>query len=100
MPYAPARPCADQPCPELVIRGSRCPRHDRQHRPNANQRGYTYRWQQLVARAIDAQPWCSACGATEDLTGDHIHPRSKGGQATIENVRVLCRSCNSRKGNR
>lgn len=43
---------------------------------------------------------CLQCGATEDLTLDHIHPWSKGGPDTYENLRVLCRSCNSSKGAR
>ena len=55
----------------------------------------------LSAAAIQAQPWCSACGATTDLTADHLDPLSKGGVAvTLADVRVLCRSCNSRRGNR
>lgn len=41
---------------------------------------------------------CVRCGATQDLTLDHIHPWSKGGPDTFENLRVLCRSCNSSKG--
>ena len=43
---------------------------------------------------------CQKCGATENLTLDHIHPWSKGGPDTVENLRVLCRPCNSRKGDR
>lgn len=43
---------------------------------------------------------CVKCGATADLTLDHIHPWSVGGPDTEDNLRVLCRSCNSRKGDR
>jgi 5-methylcytosine-specific restriction endonuclease McrA len=43
---------------------------------------------------------CVLCGATDDLTLDHIHPWSLGGQDTEDNLRVLCRPCNSRKGAR
>jgi hypothetical protein len=43
---------------------------------------------------------CLECGTTDDLTLDHIHPWSKGGPDTFENLRVLCRSCNSSKGAR
>ncbi|SDL74229.1 HNH endonuclease [Nonomuraea maritima] len=43
---------------------------------------------------------CVLCGAIQDLTLDHIFPWSLGGEDTVENLRVLCRSCNSRKGAR
>lgn len=41
---------------------------------------------------------CRRCGATEDLTLDHIHPWSIGGPDTADNSQVLCRPCNSSKG--
>ena len=34
------------------------------------------------------------------LTLDHIIPRAKGGQDTMQNYCLLCGACNSRKGNR
>lgn len=43
---------------------------------------------------------CVDCAATDDLTLDHIYPWSLGGPDTVENLRVLCRSCNSSKGAR
>ncbi|MCX5528998.1 HNH endonuclease [Streptomyces sp. NBC_00006] len=43
---------------------------------------------------------CLRCGASEDLTLDHVHPWSIGGPDTAENLQVLCRPCNSRKGDR
>jgi len=41
---------------------------------------------------------CQYCGAREDLTFDHLIPRSKGGQTTWENVVTACAPCNLRKG--
>lgn len=41
---------------------------------------------------------CLECGATYDLTLDHIYPWSLGGRDTDDNLRTLCRPCNSRKG--
>ena len=44
--------------------------------------------------------FCDECQATSDLTIDHIQPRSKGGTDDLKNLRILCRQCNSSKGNR
>jgi len=42
---------------------------------------------------------CQYCGKhTSDLTIDHIHPRSKGGPHTWDNLVSACRTCNHRKG--
>jgi len=43
---------------------------------------------------------CQECGSTDDLTLDHIYPQILGGAHTEDNLRALCRSCNSRKGAR
>ncbi len=41
---------------------------------------------------------CVYCGATEDLSLDHVVPRSKGGSDGEDNLVTCCRSCNSKKG--
>lgn len=46
---------------------------------------------------------CGFCGKkfhTEDLTIDHIIPKSKGGKMVWENVILACVPCNSKKGNK
>lgn len=43
---------------------------------------------------------CVYCGNTKSLTIDHIRPASKGGKDIFSNLQVLCKSCNSRKGNK
>jgi len=46
---------------------------------------------------------CQYCGmrfATEDLSIDHVVPRSKGGLGTWTNCVLPCLPCNSRKGDR
>ena len=54
---------------------------------------HTAAWRKLRAEAISAQPWCTRCRATGDLTLDHVVAGS-----TVGGVQVLCRPCNSSKG--
>ncbi len=41
---------------------------------------------------------CQYCGEREDLTFDHVVPRSKGGFTTWENVVAACSACNLQEG--
>lgn len=43
---------------------------------------------------------CAHCGEEDNLSIDHIRPISKGGSDDLDNLQILCRSCNSRKGDR
>lgn len=43
---------------------------------------------------------CQYCGAHDDLTFDHLIPRSHGGQTTWGNVVTACSPCNLRKSNK
>ncbi len=42
---------------------------------------------------------CALCDSQETLQFDHIYPKSKGGNDEPDNLRVLCRSCNIKRGN-
>lgn len=49
------------------------------------------------------QNQCQYCGrrpGTKELNLDHVHPRSKGGKSTWENVVVSCTDCNTKKGDK
>jgi 5-methylcytosine-specific restriction protein A len=41
---------------------------------------------------------CRSCGASADLSIDHVLPISKGGTNDLTNLQTLCRPCNVRKG--
>jgi hypothetical protein len=46
---------------------------------------------------------CKECGQhfrADELTIDHIIPWSKGGRTVLSNAQLLCRACNSSKGNK
>lgn len=68
--------------------------------------GYKPRYRKRIADDLrtavyERDGWaCLHCGSVESLTLDHIHPYSRGGEDTLENLQTLCRSCNSKKGAR
>jgi len=41
---------------------------------------------------------CVYCGDADNLTIDHVRPRSKGGETTAANCVTACRQCNHAKG--
>lgn len=92
---ATARPCLT--CQRPTRNGSRCPtcESQRQAKRNASRAHYKGEWQAISRAAREAQPWCSVCGATTDLTTDHITAAS-----LADGVMVLCRKHNSSKGAR
>jgi len=43
---------------------------------------------------------CQYCGSPDELTFDHVIPRSRGGRTTWENIVTACAPCNLTKGGR
>ena len=43
---------------------------------------------------------CQYCGHGEELTFDHVIPRSRGGRTSWDNIVTACAPCNLRKGGR
>jgi 5-methylcytosine-specific restriction endonuclease McrA len=52
----------------------------------------------LLHRDANSCQYCRKSG--EEMTLDHVIPRSRGGQDTWENIVVACVRCNVRKGSR
>lgn len=98
------RVCAEPGCPMLVKSG-RCQQHKRES-PTwhaGNKRSERRRRVLAIAdhRALYGD-WCPGYGVaahpSADLTADHVVAVANGG--ADGGLRVLCRSCNSRKGAR
>jgi hypothetical protein len=54
-------------------------------------------WRQSIKEAFGCQ--CAYCGVKDDqLTLDHIHPKTKGGEDLATNLVPACRRCNHEKG--
>jgi 5-methylcytosine-specific restriction endonuclease McrA len=43
---------------------------------------------------------CRNCGSDQELHFDHVIPRALGGSNLAENIEVLCRTCNLKKGSK
>lgn len=42
--------------------------------------------------------WCERNLPKEELTMDHITPKSKGDSDNLENLKLACRPCNQKRG--
>jgi 5-methylcytosine-specific restriction endonuclease McrA len=62
--------------------------------------GSTSQWRKIRERIIKRDGVCQQCGSDEKLTVDHIIPRKLGGNDSMDNLQVLCASCNYSKGGR
>jgi len=43
---------------------------------------------------------CAACGSRKDLQYDYIEPISEGGHNTLDNLQLLCKTCNQEKSDK
>jgi 5-methylcytosine-specific restriction endonuclease McrA len=82
-----------------VGRCTDCAESYRRSQPTTAQKGLGSKWQRLAREQVRNYPSCWYCGATTDLTVDHIKPRALGG-TVADGLRTACRPCNSRRGAR
>jgi 5-methylcytosine-specific restriction endonuclease McrA len=58
----------------------------------------------VIAEEVRLAVWrrdagrCVSCGSKERLQFDHVIPVALGGAGTVENLQLLCASCNGAKG--
>lgn len=53
------------------------------------------KWRESIKEKWNYQ--CAYCGSEDNLTLDHITPRSKGGSDRLTNVLCACKECNNSK---
>lgn len=66
------------------------------------QRGFTPEQRRVLWNST-ADKHCKQCKVKlswENFTIDHLDPHSRGGRSSLENAAIICRPCNSAKGNR
>lgn len=96
------RPCLHPGCGEPTD-NTRCPEHTtHKAKPSARARGYDAAWDRLSRKARKLQPWCTDCGATEDLQLDHLPEawarHDAGLPIRVQDVEVCCGPCNRARG--
>jgi len=67
-----------------------------------DQRGFSAE-QRRILWNTSAEKKCPSCGVRlgwSNFTIDHVDPHSKGGRSVLDNAALMCRTCNSAKGNR
>jgi 5-methylcytosine-specific restriction endonuclease McrA len=64
------------------------------------QRQVRYSKQNIFARDRWTCQYCGQRRSIDELTQDHVIPRSRGGRTCWENVVTCCVDCNTRKANR
>lgn len=55
---------------------------------------------ELITRDGATCVWCGARPWVDDLTVEHLLPRSRGGRGRPENLVLACRTCNRRRRSR
>ncbi|WP_343953434.1 hypothetical protein, partial [Tsukamurella spumae] len=97
-----ARPCID--CGDVVPTGIRCPTCQPPEAPERTPaaRGYDAAWRNLSRRARRLQPFCTDCGATDDLQADHTPAawdrKARGLPIRLRDIDVVCGPCNRARG--
>lgn len=79
-------------------------RGDDSKRPNANKRGYNYRWTRFARRYLESHPLCALCGAPsscvdhKDIPADVMLDVYGTFDYDESHYQALCHRCNTLKG--
>ncbi len=106
MPMKPLRACSVPGCRNLGT-GSRCPAHQEaadasrqawaSTEGSASSRGYGATWRRLRQMVLNRDPICRQCRREPSFAVDHVVPKARGGDDSMENLQGLCRACHAAK---
>lgn len=72
---------------------------DRQRKAERRAECPSAQWDMLRQQTFERDGFaCVYCGASGDLSADHLVPWADGGRSALDNLVTACRSCNSSKG--
>lgn len=95
-------PSTESRCEEHVKRGRTDSQRAKRPKNRSRGSGYTHTWDKLSRRARRIQPWCSDCGAKEDLQCDHTpaawERHEQGLPIRLQDVDVVCGLHNRERG--
>lgn len=97
-----AKLCAVAGCLN-VTHGSRCALHEAEHQRRRNAQPKRRAYKDPAYTSVPLVGSCACCGATEDLTRDHVVPLATRGpvmRVGVDAFVILCRRCNGSKGGR
>jgi len=111
MPWAPERPCTQQPCPRFAVARGRCREHAQQHEQQRRPVWITAfyssaAWQHLRTLKRVMNPLCQDCEEAGRITPvesvDHVVPITVRPdlRLVLENLRSLCTACHDAKTRR
>src|SRR5438105_2144282 len=87
-------------CLQPTVPGPRCSSCEREHQAARNRDPKRRAYADPVYRSVPLAGSCADCGATTDLTRDHVIPLADGGTNDPSNIVIRCRKHNSSKGGR
>ncbi len=105
MPQAPMVPCRAPLCSALAhAKRGYCDTHYRvrqsrynEQRGSSTAQGYGTGWRRLRLLVLSRDPICRTCQRAPSTDVDHITPKRRGGEDTMENLQELCGSCHASK---
>lgn len=79
---------------------NKCSTYNNQRRSKKNQAGGKFTAAEISSLYLKQLGKCAycRCSLNHKFHRDHIYPLSRGGSNGIENIQLLCESCNSAKG--